>query len=164
MIHLLSDPPPLRVECEQLAEIRLSSTQPTLADELLAALREVTDRYEALDNRLAPGACSNGTVTRARAAIRQGGGPVMSATPVQVRTGGVVRGTCAAFLSAARAVAKKHGDPTDRACSVFHHGGDSFEVRDYDDRVVWSGDAHCEFCARAEAVLAMSIDKVEGRS
>ncbi len=66
---------------------------------------------------------------------------------------------CATFLSAARKVAKDRGGWTDRACTVFDHGGDWREVRDYDDNIVWHGQAHCRYCARVEAISAMAADK-----
>lgn len=62
---------------------------------------------------------------------------------------------CAQFLTAARKVARERKGWVDRACAVFDHGGGWFEVRDYEDRVVWHGQAHCRYCARAEAIANM---------
>lgn len=60
---------------------------------------------------------------------------------------------CAAFLNAARKVAKEQRRETDRACAVFDYGAGHYEVRRYNDSIMWSGKAHCRYCARAEAIL-----------
>lgn len=64
--------------------------------------------------------------------------------------------TCASFLSASRAVAKKNGDWTDRGCAVLGGGEGTlrgyFFVETYEGKIVWEGNAHCRYCARAEAI------------
>ncbi len=58
---------------------------------------------------------------------------------------------CAQFLSAARKVAKAEGGWTDRGCAVLEGGGWYF-VEDSHGVMAWEGDAHCRYCARAEAI------------
>jgi hypothetical protein len=72
--------------------------------------------------------------------------------------------TCQAFLTASRAVAKKRNGWTDRACAVFEHGGDWYEVRDYEDNVVWHGQAHCRYCARAEAIATKAGAEIDAQT
>lgn len=71
------------------------------------------------------------------------------------QAGGQHPNTCAAYLSASRTVARRNGGPTDRGFATFDHGGDWIEVRDGSDKIVWYGQAHCKFCARAEAIMAL---------
>lgn len=61
--------------------------------------------------------------------------------------------TCQAFLTASRHVAKKHNDWTDRACGVLDNGHGYYAVESYEGKIVWEGNAHCRYCARAEAIL-----------
>lgn len=68
--------------------------------------------------------------------------------------------TCQAFLSASRAVAKKNGGWTDRACAVLRQGGDYHAVESYEGEIVWEGKAHCSYCARAEAINHMAGKEV----
>lgn len=80
----------------------------------------------------------------------------MSVTSVNDRQGGGQNAiTCAAFLTASRTVARRNGGQTDRGFATFDHGGDWIEVRDASDKIVWYGQAHCKFCARAEAIMAL---------
>jgi hypothetical protein len=66
---------------------------------------------------------------------------------------------CARFLSAARKVAKSNGEWTDRACGVLQSGSYYF-VESYDGKIVWEGNAHCRYCARAEAISHMAGKQV----
>jgi hypothetical protein len=67
---------------------------------------------------------------------------------------------CAQFLSAARKVAKADGRWTDRGCAVL--GGSTvslsgyYFVETYEGKIVWEGEAHCRYCARAEAITYMA--------
>lgn len=61
-------------------------------------------------------------------------------------------GTCQAFLTASRAVARKRKGWTDQACAVLEDGFGGYTVEAYDGSIVWQGDAHCRYCARAEAI------------
>lgn len=63
---------------------------------------------------------------------------------------------CAAFLTAARRVAIANKTPTDRACGVLEDGFGGFVVESYEGKIVWQGDAHCKYCARAEAISKMA--------
>lgn len=67
--------------------------------------------------------------------------------------------TCASFLSASRQVAKKDGGWTDRACEVLDNGRGYYLVKSYEGKVIWEGDAHCRYCARAEAITKMTGTK-----
>ena len=64
--------------------------------------------------------------------------------------------TCAAFLSASRAVARKNKQWTDRACAVLDQGLGCYAVESYEGEIVWEGKAHCRYCARAEAIARMA--------
>lgn len=72
---------------------------------------------------------------------------------------------CRSFLTAARAVARQHGEPTDIGCGVLDNAPSGshryFVVEAPDGRIVWEGGACCRYCARAEAILAMSPSKGE---
>jgi hypothetical protein len=63
---------------------------------------------------------------------------------------------CAAFLTAARRVAKESGGWTDRACAVLGDGSVGYFVENFEGVMVWEGDAHCKYCARSEAIAAMA--------
>jgi hypothetical protein len=67
---------------------------------------------------------------------------------------------CRSFLTAARAVARQHGEPTDIGFGVLDNSSRGshryFVVEAPDGRIVWEGGACCRYCARAEAILAMS--------
>lgn len=68
---------------------------------------------------------------------------------------------CAQFLSAARKVARDRGGWTDKACAVLGNGGSlGYFVETYEGKIVWEGDAHCKYCARAEAISHMAKDDV----
>lgn len=74
---------------------------------------------------------------------------------------------CAQFLSAARKVAKQRKGWTDRGCAVLDGGGDYRVVEDFDGVIVWEGEAHCRYCARAEAITYLAdpehLAKVEAK-
>ena len=64
---------------------------------------------------------------------------------------------CAQFLSAARKVAKDRKGWTDRGCAVLGDGGATgYFVEDFEGIIVWEGDAHCRYCARAEAIASLA--------
>lgn len=68
--------------------------------------------------------------------------------------------TCAAFLSAARKVARDAGDWTDRSCAVLEQMTGYYAVESYEGEIVWEGKAHCRYCARAEAIAAKAGKEV----
>lgn len=64
---------------------------------------------------------------------------------------------CSHFLVAARQVAKEAGGWTDRGCAVLGDGGSmGYFVEDPEGVMAWEGDAHCRFCARAEAITYLA--------
>lgn len=62
---------------------------------------------------------------------------------------------CSHFLFASRRTAEKNGTRTDRAMVVL---GDEhcYFVESFEGEIVWEGQAHCKFCARAEAINHMA--------
>ncbi len=65
-------------------------------------------------------------------------------------------GACQRFLTAARNVARREKAWTDRACAVLDDGFGGYIVEDFNGKHVWTGSAHCRYCARAEAITHMS--------
>ncbi len=63
---------------------------------------------------------------------------------------------CAQFLTASRKVAQSSKGWTDRACAVLDQGFGCFAVETYEGKIVWTGEAHCRYCARAEAIAHMA--------
>lgn len=62
---------------------------------------------------------------------------------------------CARFLSAARAVARKAKEPTDRGWAILDNGF-GFTAESPDGHQIELGRSHCKYCARAELIGKLS--------
>lgn len=63
---------------------------------------------------------------------------------------------CAQFLTASRKVAQRERGWTDRGCAVLEQMPGHYAVESYEGDIVWEGEAHCRYCARAEAITKMA--------
>lgn len=61
--------------------------------------------------------------------------------------------TCEAYLSSVRTDAIKRGHWMDRACATIERAAGIYDIEEYGGEIAARVTAHCEFCARAEAIL-----------